>query len=154
LLASDGGHFVGNEIQAGQLISAWYNGVLGCWVATNLHSIISLTNFGSALTTSGWKKYPDTGSPLGYFIEQWSVTSVFSFLGNGGSGQQNLQATYPVAFPNAVLQCGILSIKPSLININVFANIASTTLGAAFVAINNNNSNPQSISATVFAKGF
>ncbi|HGL4258424.1 TPA: hypothetical protein ACKE3D_002104 [Burkholderia dolosa] len=53
------------------------------------------TQFPSSLTSSGYKKIPDSNSPTGYYIEQWGNVT----LGNG-SGQF---VTLPIAFPNAFL---------------------------------------------------
>lgn len=110
--------------------------------------------FPSSLTPNGWKKYPDPTSPEGYFIEQWCTSVSFSFAANGGSGQQNLTATFPLAFEHAVLQVGIQSLYPSESNINVFGCIAATSLTATSVAVNNGSAFAQTIHATVFAKGY
>jgi hypothetical protein len=53
------------------------------------------SQFPSSLTGNGYKKYPDSNSPTGYFIEQWGSV----ILGNG----PNQPVTLPIAFPNAFL---------------------------------------------------
>ena len=53
------------------------------------------SEFPSSLTTNGYKKYPDSNSPSGYFIEQWGQV----VLGSA----PNQSVTLPIAFPNAFL---------------------------------------------------
>ena len=115
---------------------------------------VNAGQFPSSLGTNGWKKYPDPNSPSGYFIEQWSTTNTGSFAANGGGGQQNLTATWPIAFPNAVRSAGLLSTWPSSINIGVYACLTVPTVSGVGVAINNTYSVAQNIYATVFAKGY
>jgi hypothetical protein len=51
--------------------------------------------FPSSLGQNGWKKYPDSNSPSGYFIEQWGVVNLGS--------APNQPVALPIAFPNAFL---------------------------------------------------
>ena len=53
------------------------------------------SQFPSSLTQNGYKKYPDSNSPSGYYIEQWGVV----ILGSAPSQP----VTLPIAFPNAFL---------------------------------------------------
>lgn len=52
--------------------------------------------FPSSLSVNGYKKYPDSNSPTGFYIEQW---------GNGLFPTQitTNNQNFPIAFPNAVL---------------------------------------------------
>jgi hypothetical protein len=69
------------------------------------------SQFPSSLSANGFKKYPDSNSPTGFFIEQW------------GNGLFPTQITtnglnFPIAFPNAVLNftCSL----GNAINLTVF----------------------------------
>jgi len=55
------------------------------------------SQFPSSLTQNGYKKYPDSNSPTGYFIEQWGVSGTIS----GG-----VTVPYPITFPNNLLNLG------------------------------------------------
>lgn len=54
------------------------------------------SQFPSSLGTNGYKKYPDSNSPTGYYIEQFGTGTYPTQLTTGG---QN----FPITFPNAVL---------------------------------------------------
>lgn len=56
---------------------------------------VNLGQFPSSLSSNGYKKFPDSSSPSGYYIEQWGVFS-------GITSSQTL--TLPIAFPNAFIQ--------------------------------------------------
>jgi hypothetical protein len=55
------------------------------------------SQFPSSLGQNGWKKFPDSNSPSGYFIEQWGVVNLGS--------APNQSVTLPIAFPNFFLHC-------------------------------------------------
>lgn len=57
------------------------------------------SQFPSSLTTNGYKKYPDSNSPTGYYIEQWGITTT-----NNANG--SVTVTLPISFPNAFLNPG------------------------------------------------
>lgn len=52
------------------------------------------SQFPSSLTINGYKKFPDSNSPTGYFIEQWGTNATT----NGG-----ITLAFPIAFPNLLL---------------------------------------------------
>lgn len=54
------------------------------------------SQFPSSLTTNGYKKYPDSNSPTGYYIEQWGTTAT-----NNANG--SVTVILPISFPNAFL---------------------------------------------------
>jgi len=65
------------------------------------------TSFPSSLGTNGWKQYPDSNSPTGFYIEQW---------GTGSFGTApNQSVALPIAFPNAFLNatCSYGSVPPA-----------------------------------------
>jgi hypothetical protein len=68
------------------------------------------SQFPSVLSANGYKKYPDSNSPTGYFIEQWG-TGTFPT-------QLTTTANFPIAFPNTSLNfvCGL----GSAINLTTF----------------------------------
>lgn len=132
-----------------------------CAGGTGANDAVIAGQFPSSLTinggplTYGYKKYPDPGSPSGYYIEQWATTASYNFQPSGGSGQQNLAATFPIAFPFNVLFVGLASVYPSYLNVNVYASMgAVATTTGCHVAVNNLNTTAQTIYATVFAKGY
>jgi hypothetical protein len=57
------------------------------------------SQFPSSLTTNGYKKYPDSNSPTGYYIEQWGLATT-----NNANG--SVMVTFPISFPNACLNPG------------------------------------------------
>lgn len=83
------------------------------------------SQFPSVLSANGYKKYPDSNSPTGYFIEQW------------GTGTYPTQITttsnFPIAFPNACLNfvCGL----GSAINLTTFTSVGGQALNTVGFAI-------------------
>jgi hypothetical protein len=83
------------------------------------------SQFPSSLTTNGYKKYPDSNSPTGYFIEQW------------GTGTYPTQLTtntnFPIAFPNVCLNfvCGL----GTSINLTTFTSVGGQALNQTGFAI-------------------
>lgn len=66
-------------------------------VSTNAVPIGQIPSlFPSSIGQNGYKKYPDTNSPTGYFIEQWGFGTYPTQLTTTG---QN----FPIAFPNTCL---------------------------------------------------
>ncbi|VWD20978.1 gp53-like domain-containing protein [Burkholderia contaminans] len=62
-------------------------------VSGSTSQAVNQGQFGSFISTNGYKKVPDPNSPTGYFIEQWGTLS----------GTNGASVTFPIAFPNACL---------------------------------------------------
>lgn len=54
------------------------------------------SQFPSSLTSNGYKKYPDSNSPTGFYIEQWGIATTNNVNGS-------VTVTLPISFPNAFL---------------------------------------------------
>lgn len=65
-----------------------------CAPAASGSAATTLGQFPSSLATNGFKKWPDSSSPSGYFIEQWGTSS---------STSSGTTITFPIAFPNFCL---------------------------------------------------
>lgn len=62
--------------------------------ATQPGHAVNLGQFPSGLASIGWKKFPDSNSPTGFYIEQWGSSNV--------SANSTLTVNLPVSFPNAI----------------------------------------------------
>lgn len=68
--------------------------------ATSSGDAVNLSQFSSAPSANGFKKYPDANSPTGYLIEQW---------GAAGGTSLTINVTFPIPFPTAVLRVLVTS---------------------------------------------
>jgi len=57
----------------------------------------------SNLSSTGWKRYPDSSSPTGYLLEQWGASGV---IVAGAS----VSVTFPLTFPTTLLTCSVTPI--------------------------------------------
>ena len=80
------------------------------------------TQFPSVLAANGYKKYPDSNSPTGFFIEQW---------GNGTYPTQlTTTSNFPIAFPSSVclnFVCGL----GSAINLTTFTSCGGQAISGS-----------------------